>query len=193
MLYSNIERKALERAMDFGTLYEIQAGESGRGRKLLALACPPATMVKSGMNTGLTIGKTRSGRPRINKAGTADNELFMLLSAQGGYTRRGCGTIWVPEKDLDKFEVLARGNGADGMAGRIGFWDVLLLHVPDGVTTVVRVRTSGAGYGTPSDLYVIHGGAVYNCHPEDFESCCGSLGIDPGCQVDSFESGWARL
>ena len=33
----------------------------------------------------------------------------------------------------------------------------------------MRVRTSGSGYGTPSDLYVIHKGEVYHCYISELE------------------------
>ena len=75
---------------------------------------PKDTTIKSGMNPDYTIGTTKSGKPRLNKK--ADNTLYMMLSAEGGYTRRGNGTINVLSSQKDKFEVIARGNGADGDA-----------------------------------------------------------------------------
>lgn len=112
----------------------------------------------------------------------------MMLSAEGGYTRRGNGTIKVLSSQKDKFEVMARGNGADGDAGRIGYWDCLLLKAPD-TDAIVRVRTSGAGYGTPSDLYVIHESAVYHCHLAELEECCEALGIEVPCEVVNGDDG----
>lgn len=182
MIYSNQEVEAIDRELDFGTIYQIVLGELGRGRRLMALTCPKETKISLGMNPDLTIGVTKSGRPRINKK--TDNELYMLLSAEGGYTRRGNGTIKVLDNQKENFEILSRGNGADGDAGRIGYWDCLLLRVKNpNIDSIIRVRTSGAGYGTPSDLYVIHEGTVYHCYLSELEECCEVFGIDIPCEI----------
>ena len=186
MIYTNQALETFAKEMDFGTIYQVAMGETGRGRKLMALTCPKDTKIAKGMNPELTIGTTKSGKPRINKQ--ADNTLYMLLSAQGGYTRRGDGFIQVPTRQKDLFQILARGNGADGMAGRVGFWDCLLLKAPS-TNAVVRVRTSGGGYGTPSDIYVIHEGDVYHCYLTDLEECCDSLGIEVPCEFVADSSG----
>lgn len=175
MIYSNQNLETVTKKMDFGTIYQVTMGETGRGRKLMALTCPKDTKIAKGMNQELTIGTTKSGKPRINKQ--KDNTLYMLLSAQGGYTRRGDGYIQVPSRQKELFQILARGNGADGMAGRVGYWDCLLLKAPS-TNAVVRVRTSGGGYGTPSDIYVIHEGDVYHCYLDTLEECCEALGIE---------------
>lgn len=83
---------------------------------------------------------------------------------------------------------MARGNGADGDAGRIGYWDCLLLKAPN-TDAIVRVRTSSSGYGTPSDLYIIHQNNVYHCTLEDLDDCCESLGIEIPCEVVNDEDG----
>lgn len=186
MLYANQKMEETERTMDFGTIYQVGMGEVGRGRKFMALTCPKGTLIQKGMNPDFTVGTTKSGKPRINKK--ADDTLYMMLSAEGGYTRRGNGTIKVLSSQKDKFEVMARGNGADGDAGRIGYWDCLLLKAPN-TDAIVRVRTSGGGYGTPSDLYVIHEGAVYHCHLSELEECCEALGIKVPCEVVNGDDG----
>lgn len=191
MLYSNRKLKAEERVMTFGTIYQVAMGESGRGRKMMALTCPKDTIIERGLNKNLTIGKTKTGRPRINKL--EDKELYLLLSSEGGYTRRGNGTIRVLKDKIDQFEIMARGNGADGDAGRVGYWDCMLLKVNGMVDNIIRVRSSGEGYGTPSDLYIIHKNEVYHCYLEDLEDCCDTLGIeipcDIICTVDGFKFG----
>ena len=175
MIYSNIETRPTEKEMDWGILTQIEVGEYGRGRRMMCLPCRNDIEIKKGMNADITIGLTKNGRPRINKG--TDSNLYMLLSSEGGYTRRGDGTIKVLKSQKQEFEVLARGNGADGAAGRIGTWDCMLVKVPL-TNAVVRVRTSGGGYGRPSDLYFIHEGKVYHCLPEDREECCEALGIE---------------
>ena len=161
MLYSNRNLESEARQFDWGTIFQVALGEHGRGRRLLTLTCPEDTEIKSGINEEYSIGSTKSGKPRIVKK--KDNELYMILSSEGGYTRRGDGTIKVLVKDSKNIEVLARGNGADGLAGRIGTWDCVLIHLEGNLETVVQVRTSGAGYGTPADLYVVKENKVYHC------------------------------
>lgn len=180
MFYTNTGLEKEEKEMEWGTLYQYEAGEEGRGRRLLCLPTSPnAEDIEVGLHKDLTIGFTKTGRPRVNKA--QDSKMYMLLSAAGGYTRRGNGTVQCLENQKEKIKVLAKGNGADGAAGRVGFWDVLLLEVPEEV--MIRVRTSGAGYGTPSDLYIVHSGDVYHCTVSDLEELCENIGIDVPCQI----------
>ena len=188
MIYSNKELKAEERILEFGTIYQVSMGETGRGRKMLALTCPKNTIIKNGLNVEYSIGLTKSGKPRIIQK--EDSTLYLLLSSEGGYTRRGDGTIQVINNQKEEFEVLARGNGADGMAGRIGTWDCILIKVPES-TCIIRVRTSGGGYGTPSELFVIHEKKVYHCHLSELEECCESLGIDIPCKIKYTDSGYS--
>lgn len=187
MLYSNRNLESEARQFDWGTIFQVALGEHGRGRRLLTLTCPEDTEIKSGINEEYSIGSTKSGKPRIVKK--KDNELYMILSSEGGYTRRGDGTIKVLVKDSKNIEVLARGNGADGLAGRIGTWDCVLIHLEGNLETVVQVRTSGAGYGTPVDLYVVKENKVYHCTIETIEDCCEAIDMELPFKVldDSFD------
>ena len=187
MLYSNRNLESEARQFDWGTIFQVALGEHGRGRRLLTLTCPEDTEIKSGINEEYSIGSTKSGKPRFVKK--KDNELYMILSSEGGYTRRGDGTIKVLEKDSKNIEVLARGNGADGLAGRIGTWDCVLIHLEGNLETVVQVRTSGAGYGTPADLYVVKENKVYHCTIETIEDCCEAIDMELPFKVldDSFD------
>lgn len=187
MLYSNRNLESEARQFDWGTIFQVALGEHGRGRRLLTLTCPEDTEIKSGINEEYSIGSTKSGKPRIVKK--KDNELYMILSSEGGYTRHGDGTIKVLVKDSKNIEVLARGNGADGLAGRIGTWDCVLIHLEGNLETVVQVRTSGAGYGTPADLYVVKENKVYHCTIETIEDCCEAIDMELPFKVldDSFD------
>ena len=148
---------------------------------MITLPCPPdMDSITKGLHADLSIGLTKSGRQRIVRA--HDDKLYMMLSSQGGYTRRGCGVIYTLNKDFEKFTVLCRGNGADGAAGRIGSWDCMVLDSPL-TDTIIRVRTSGEGYGTPSDLYIIHEASVYHCTPDTLHECCDAIGIDIPCKI----------
>ena len=125
MIFSNITVAAKERNLEFGTIYQICVGEDGRGRREIRLACPENTVLHEGCNFDYTIGLTKNGRPRINKQ--KDGKTYFLISTEGRYTRRGNGWVggWI--NNTGKYKCLAAGNGADGTAGRIGYWDCLLL------------------------------------------------------------------
>lgn len=155
MIFSNTKLVAKSKEMDFGTIHQIVLGENGRGRKEIRLACPEGTTLEVGCNFDFTIGETKSGHPRINKG--KGNKSFFLLSTEGGYTRRGCGWVGTWKSNEGQYKVLAHGNGADGLAGRIGQWDVLLIEL-DGEMPQndwIRIRTSGGGYGTsPQWLHI---------------------------------------
>ena len=173
MLYCNKSVESEIREFDFGKIAQICLGEKGRGRQLLALTCPEGVELrKNTLNKELSIGLTKSGKPRI--VHKTEDVLYMIVSAEGGYTRRGNGTIRVLKNAKDQFEILGRGNGADGAAGRIGYWDVLLIKAPK--NGIIRVRTSGAGYGTESDLYVIKNNEPYHCTLGTLEECCEMIG-----------------
>lgn len=181
MFYTNIRLELKKKEEDWGILNQYEAGESGRGRQLLRIPTyPDAEDIEAGLHKDLTIGFTRSGRPRLNKE--EDSQMYMLLSAQGRYTRRGNGTIWCLKGKEDCIEVLSSGNGADGDAGRIGFWDVQLLEVPE--ETIIRVRTGGAGYGTPSDFYIVHGGNVYKTTVDLLEEVYEKIGVEIPCKTE---------
>lgn len=118
MIFSNVTKTVKDKQLSFGVLKAICLGEYGRGRKEIIL--PSEYDVMEGWNKEITIGTTRSGRPRIVKE--QDSTIYLLLESNGGYTRRGNGRI--------KFiggEEIATGWGADGDAGRIGNWDAKVL------------------------------------------------------------------
>lgn len=180
MLYSNTTVEAEERTFDFGVIWQVALGEQGRGRKLLALTCPPGLVLNKGENLHLSIGMTRTGKPRIIVAD--DPNIYLLLSSSGGYTRRGDGRIYVPAipservlpEPAEGYKPLAQGNGADGDAGRIGTWDVVLLAVPqDGVVKVVP-----SGGRAPDEFYIVRNGHVYSCTDETLHECCDALDMD---------------
>lgn len=180
MVYSNTAVSAIAREMDFGTLHQIQLGEYGRGRKLMTITCqhPDMNLKKNFMHENLNIGTTRSGKPKLVNQNVS-TELYLVLSSQGGYTRRGNGYILTKKEDYDNFEVIGRGNGADGDAGGIGYWDVRLLKVKDiSKDFVIRVRTSGGGYGTPSDFYQYHNGVMYHFIYDDIRDFYDTMEMD---------------
>lgn len=182
LLYSNLELKSKEKTFDFGTIHQIAMGEYGRGRKYMTITCPSDTTIQKGMNPEYSVGITKSGKPRIIRG--SDSNIYMLLSAKGRRARKGCGTIRVLSNQIDMFKVLARGKGADGVSGNMGYWDCMLIKAPY-TGSIVRVRTSGGGYGTPSDLYLIHNGIVLHSYLYELEECCNALGIEVPCNIVS--------
>ena len=172
MLYCNEELVSSPRSFDFGTIHQVSLGEMGRGRRLLALTCPESTIIKNGMNIEYTIGLTKSNRPRIFKQ-IDRSMLFLLLSTKGSYTRKGNGTIALPTKQVDNFLPIAKGNGADGDAGRIGHWDCALIMVKDLTKkSIIRVQRSGRGYDIPANFLLIDGLNVFNCLEDQLADAC---------------------
>lgn len=153
MLYSNVELTKNEVERDWGKNYQFELGESGRGRKLLALpAFENQPDIKCGWND-LSIGLTKSGRPRIVNG---NNDIYAIFSCAGIYTRGTYGTVSV--SDLSAIEVIGRGNGAYGDAGRIGGWDDIVIKMNK--PCLIKVRPVG-GYKTNSKFYYFDGKEFY--------------------------------
>lgn len=149
MILANVKLEAVDVTASFGSYSRIELGQKGRGRNLMVLPCKSGLVLTPGLNQGYTIGVTKNGRPRINDYD--DGKLYFLLSTEGGYTRRGNGWVGAYKENQISVQLLAKGNGADGDAGRIGYWDVVLIGItgnprPEG--DWFRIRTSGGGYGT---------------------------------------------
>lgn len=155
MLYSNTNIKVKEVEMEWGILKTFNLGEAGRGRREIRLPSNiPEDTIKRGVTEDLVVGFTKNGKPRINKG--KEEGFYLILSSYGGYTRRGNGKIFVPIDRQQEVKVLALGNGADGDAGRIGFWDCAVLQVPNDF--FIKVHNSG---GTPETYYLIRDKKVF--------------------------------
>jgi hypothetical protein len=188
MLYSNtlIESKKVE--MEFGELSQITLGEKGRGRKEIRLACPDGCVVAEGLNANLTIGMTKSGRPRVNVQ--KDGTLYLLLSTKGGYTRRGGGRGFWWIGNTAKYELLAHGYGADGDAGRIGQWGCYLVKVsgtPENDWVCLKIG-GGRGYQW---IHIGRTGVFLFDDTEKAMDFADAMGLDfPN--VYEYEWGWAK-
>lgn len=176
MLWLNKNFQIKEKEMSFGKLKGIALGEEGRGRKLLWLPIPanynhnPLTL---GLHEDLSIGYSRNNKPKIiNKK---DDDLYLIVDTYGGYTRRGCGYVEYLKEHKDDIEFIAKGYGADGAAGRIGTWDVVVLKVLNKDFTVLRNRISG---GNPSEIILIYNSQVYTATRENISILFDSLDID---------------
>ena len=153
MIWSNKTYTKKEKDFPFGKINVIELGESGRGRKLIVL--PSEVDIQKGLNPDITIGLSKSGKPRINRF--KDDKLFLIIDTAGGYTRRGDGVASVHQSCKDDVKVLSYGNGADGLAGRIGIWEVFVCEVLNNNTIWLKVTLSG---GYESDVYKIQNKTV---------------------------------
>lgn len=192
-LFSNEALTPISVEFEWGNLITVQLGEKGRGRKLLSLPFPGEDgLVKKGQNKVLTIGQTKSGKPRILRAGSTGAQ-FLLLSTEGGYTRRGNGWVGASVNNTSTFELLAAGNGADGDAGRIGQWDVVLLKItgtPRPTGDWIRVRRSGGGYGTDPEFVYFDGRMIYYLNTlTELENFCESRDIPTPEDPENNEEG----
>ena len=173
MLFLNKAVGVEAREFKFGTLNCIALGEHGRGRQQIFLPTPKELEgAVGGLRSDLTIGLTKAGKPRINRG--KDKAMYLVLSTERGYTRRGNGIVKTPVGHT--VELIARGNGADGDAGRIGYWDVILVKANEG--DVFRVTWGGSGYGYEPTFYVVHHGQVFEADQQEVEDLYESLGLD---------------
>lgn len=175
MLYANTTLKVVSKEMKFGTVAGVAIGERGRGRREVFLPTPNSVQtgdIIKELRSDLTIGTSKSGRPRINAR--KDDDVYLILSSGRDYTRRGNGFIEAP-KDQE-LELIARGNGADGDAGRVGHWDAVILKAYEG--DVFRVIWGGYGYGYEPTFYVVASGKVYVADQPEIEDLYESLGLE---------------
>jgi len=133
---------ATKRQMSFGELTVIELGEKGRGR-YENLVPFQGDIIESDYVIPVP---TKSGKNKIIKGG--DNKGWIArISCEGCYTRGTTGNAYVHIKDAEKVVVLESGNGAEGDAGRIGWWADYLLQIQD--DTLIRVKRHG-GSKTPA-------------------------------------------
>jgi len=174
MLYVNETVKKQSQSKDWGTFEFFAMGEEGRGRRLMTLPSGiKADTITKGLHDDITIGTTRNGRPRINSG--RDNEIYLMLTSSGGYTRRGNGYFQVPALQDSTIDVLAFGNGADGDAGRIGSWACILMRVPNDADFITKIQYSGGG-NEPHYVFC-HEGSVYEGTKENIIDLCDHLDI----------------
>ena len=173
MLYLNKAVDVATREFKFGHVEGISLGEHGRGRQQVFLPTPQGLEgAVGGLRTDLTIGLSKAGKPRINRS--KDKDMYLALSSERGYTRRGNGIIKAPVSQT--VELIARGNGADGDAGRIGYWDVVLVKANEG--DVFRVTWGGSGYGYEPTFYVVYNNQVFEADQQEVEELYESLGLE---------------
>ena len=173
MLFMNKTVEVESREFKFGTVAGVALGEHGRGRQQVFLPTPKGLEgAIGGLRSDLTIGLTKAGRPRINHG--KDKDMYLALSSERSYTRRGNGVVKVPVDQA--VELIARGNGADGDAGRIGYWDVVLVKATEGDVFLVTWGGSVSGY--EPTFYVVHNDQVLEADQQEVEDLYESLGLE---------------
>ena len=135
-LAEGLELREVER---FGPALVL--GERGRGRwqEVITLDRRSPPVVTNGRVLDCearTIAlPARDGRPErkfvVLTAATENpsSSALVRVSTEWVYTRGSRGRVQVMHGDV---QVIARGNGAHGIAGRVGSWDDVLLVVPPG-------------------------------------------------------------
>ena len=136
MLYSNKEFKAIEKEMKFGKLKCIELGNKNpRSRQIFI---PSNININKGITKNLTIGLSKSGKPKIVKGDDKDY-IYLLLSSFDFSCFHRQGTV--QSTQFTGVECLALGKYTDGLAGKAGSAEERLLKVPvDGKERVFRVH-----------------------------------------------------
>ena len=92
----------------------------------------------------------------------------------------------VNKEHQDNVKVIARGNGADGDAGRIGSWSVVLIKIIDPNKPVDIVVQYGGG--VRHDYIVVRDGKVYRARGEDeVHDLIDTLDLD----IPSYSDDWS--
>jgi hypothetical protein len=119
-------------------------GERGRGRwqEVITLDRHSPPVVTNGRvldcEARAIALPARDGRPGFFVLAAAENPsstAIVRVSTEWAYTRGSSGHVRVMCGDV---KIVARGNGAHGIAGRIGSWDDVLLVVPPGGEILIR-------------------------------------------------------
>ena len=155
MKHYNIKPTIVE--MPFGPLSCIQLGEEGRGRTQVNIPCPEKF-------DGLEVGKTKTGGVRLNACGAGRPGWIIRLNSEGNYIRGGQGFVALLDGEA---EVLARGTGAFGAAGRVGGWDDLLVVVPTAATFRLKPTRGDSWVVVVDDNDILYMTASeYRCYPK---------------------------
>jgi len=152
--------KAEKRQLSFGELTVIALGERGRGRYENLVPFQGDITEKD------FVIPTPTKSNKVKVIGGGDNIGWVArISCKGCYTRGTIGQASVHNKDVGNVTVLASGNGAEGDAGRIGWWADYLLQIAD--DTLIRVKQHG-GYKIPAYYLFFAKDRVYKISGEEF-------------------------
>lgn len=140
MLYSNKEWNKVEREMKFGKLECIELGnQNSRSRQIVI---PSNFHINKGVTKNLSIGLSKTGRPKIVKGDDKDY-IYLLLSSFNSHCFHRQGTI--QSTQFTGVECLAIAKHTDGLAGKAGSAEEKLFKIPvDGKERVFRVHLTNA-------------------------------------------------
>jgi len=141
-------------------------GERGRGRweEVITLDRRSPPVVTNGRvldcEARAIALPARDGRPErkfvvLAAASSSSSSALVRVSTEWVYTRGSRGFITILRGDV---QVLARGNGAHGIAGNIGAWADVLIVVPRGGE--IYIRPEGGAKTTAYRLWVDADGRV---------------------------------
>lgn len=175
--------KIEKRALSFGDLNVVVLWERGRGR-YETLVPVQGDILPSDSVIAMS---TKSGKIKLVKGGDTSGWIANI-SAQGIYTRGTEGYVYAHNKDYADIVVLASGHGAEGDAGRIGYWEQFLLQIPD--HSIIRVKPHG-GYKTPPDYLYFGETEVHRMDSEEYIILCDNhdIEVDP----ENFETTFTKL
>ncbi len=162
----------VEKEFSWGKMNVINIGESGRGRfqETVPFHCPLTTN-----NFGIT--ETKSGKPKIVTGKNEDNGGWLAyLSGEGCYTRGTYGSIYIEPKYIDYVEVIAKGYGAYGDAGRIGIWHEFLCKVSEGI--FLKVRPAGGSSKIESYWLYFDTDKVHRVEKKDMAIFCEQMEVE---------------
>ena len=169
--------KPESRQFAFGALNVITLGERGRGR------FETIVPMQSGLteNQAVKTAPTKSGKVKII-AGDNTRDWLARISCRGVYTRGTEGWASVLTQQAHQVEVVASGHGAEGSAGRIGFWADYILYIHD--NTLLRVKPHG-GYKTPAYYLYFADQAVVRIEEQEIDLFCEQLSIEIPEDIES--------
>ena len=145
--WSNARKSITEKEFKFGSAKVIALGEAGRGRTMEYVHY----FGDSDAPALVRVGTTRAGKPKLMEASNGSTEGWVAhITTNFGYKRGSYGQIRVPRSAAVK--LLAKGQGAFGLAGRTGSYRDYLVIVP--YKTWIRVEPSG--HASPYWLYFDH-------------------------------------
>lgn len=164
MLFTNTPLLPERRALNGYTVCGVKIGESKPWCHEIFLPVPrEVDRVIRYTRADLTIGRTMSGRPRINRQ--KSRKIFMILSSKQDDTMGGSG--YIEALRGQEHNVIAKGSGSSSESGQVGTWRAVVVEAHEG--DVFRVTWSGHRYGRPSTFYVIHRDLVYWANQPDIE------------------------
>jgi hypothetical protein len=158
--------KPVEREFEWGKMKVVELGEEGRGRKQMFIPFH----AEEGLDS-YDIGQTKTGRIKImtDRNTPPKKGWIAKLSGDGVYTRGTYGSVYILLEDKSNIEILEKGYGAFGIAGRIGSWNDFLVIVKDYPTRFL-IRPAGGSHKIERYWLVFTDSKVYKVYNKALEA-----------------------